>query len=173
MEGYRQIPYAVVDGVPTFKDSDLKKIYQKVELQQLRVTLFNDGSINSEADFIQMVKAPGTLFWVVIDQDSNPVCVWWLNRLTKTHAWAHFTLFKEVWGTGITDVIGKEAMQICFDTLGFKVIMGMIPASNAFGLRYLERVGLKHVGVVEGLLYSEKLGEPVDGVILKISKGDL
>jgi RimJ/RimL family protein N-acetyltransferase len=173
MEGYKQVPYVVMDGVPTFKDSDLKKIYEKIQLQQLIVTLFHDGSVNNEADFIQMVKAPGTLFWVIMDQDSNPVAIWWLNRLTKSHAWCHFVLFKEAWGTSKSDALGKEAMQICFEKLGFNVIMGMIPASNKFGLRYLERVGLKHLGVVEGLLWSSKFEAPVDGVILKISKGDL
>lgn len=172
MSGYKHIPYTQVDGVPTFKDSEIIGLYQRIWDEGLGPTLFHDGSIKNAAHFLQLMKGSGTILHVVVEEDGHPVALWWLNRIEQTHAYCHFCAFIELFATPDTKKIGKDAMKICFDGMGFKVIMGMLPSTNVIAIRYLGKVGMHVLGTVPNLMHTES-GDGVEGTILYITREDL
>jgi hypothetical protein len=169
---YRFVPYTTVDGIPTFKDSDILGLYRRVYEEGLGDQLFYDGSIKDEQQFLQLMKSPGAILHVVLAPDDHPVAMWWLNRLERTHATCHFTLFVELFGTKDRVPIGKEAMRICFDHLGYEVIMGMTPSDNKFALGYARKVGFKEVGEVPHYLWSKE-GHSITCTMQYITRKDL
>lgn len=173
--GLRFMPYTVVDGIPTFKDSDLSRIYKRLVYEGIEPLLFHDGAINNEQDFISMIRNPNTLFWTITYEEKD-VGFFWLNRLEKTHAYCHFTGYTEWWGRVITVVAGREAMRMLLtakDTEGeyfWHTIMGMVPTSNVFAIDYLKRVGLETLGEVPNLIWSKEKSEPVPGTVMYITR---
>jgi hypothetical protein len=109
---FTHIPYA--EHVSGIEDHTIRCLYERTFDEGIGDTLFNDGSIQNAEEFLKSMKSPGTCFFIVVrNVDRAAVGFWWLNRLTKTHAWCHFVAFKEMWGTEHTVPIGKEAMRIC------------------------------------------------------------
>ena len=180
MEGYQIVPYARVDGVPTFKNSEMFSIYEQLCKEGLDEILFHDGSINNEIDFMtKIVTNPKTLFYIIMDTRVNlPAAIFWVNRIESTHCYCHFCAFTGWWGSGDTVKLGREAMRCLFrmEIDGepmFYTIMGMIPESNTFARDYLHKVGLHDVGKVPNFLWSKKENGPVDGFAMYITREDL
>lgn len=170
MEGFEFILYQVIDGVPTMRDSDLEYLYDKVEAEGLSGTLFYDGSIKNKREFVDHVKSPACIFFLITLRD-NPFGFFWLNRIESTHAYCHFMAYPEFWGHGDTVNAGKEAMRICLKE--FDMIMGMLPSTNLPAISYLSKVGLHKIGTVPNLIWSEADQKPVEGTLLYITAEDL
>lgn len=152
----------------------LEALYQKILDQGLGEVLFHDGTVTSASEFIALVRGPGVIFFIIVDVETrSTVAIWWLNRVTRTHAWCHFCAFKEIWGSEDTVPLGKEAMRICLKDLEFTVILGMLPSWNQFAIEYIKAVGLKEIGEVPGLLWSDKKQVPIPGKIFAITREDL
>ena len=171
---YQHIPYRLVDGIPTFKDSDFEYLYMKLRSHGLLGRVFFDGTMQTVEEFIAFMKSGSNMVFVILrKEDGEPVGFWWLNNISWTHAWVHFTAFREIWGTPYPVVLGKEAMSICLNDLGFSVIMGMTPTNNKLALKYIKEVGLKPVAEIPGLLWDGKKQRSMAGLISKITKKDL
>jgi hypothetical protein len=170
MEGLEFTLYQVIDGVPTMRDSDIAWLYDKVEAEGLSGTLFHDGSIANKHEFVDYVKTPACIFFL-ITLTGKPFGFFWLNRIETTHAYCHFVAFPEFWGDGRTVKVGQEAMKICLKE--FDTIMGMLPSTNHFAINYLLKVGLHKIGNVPNLMWSEADQKPVEGTMLYITAEDL
>jgi hypothetical protein len=170
MEGLEFVLYQMIDGVPTMRDSDLMYLYDRVEAEGLSGLLFHDGSIRNGREFVDYVKTPSCIFFTIGLQD-KPFGFFWLNRIETTHAYCHFVAFSDFWGDGRTVQVGIEAMKICLKE--FDMIMGMLPSTNVFAIRYLLKVGLHKVGNIPNLMWSEADQKPVEGTLLYITAEDL
>lgn len=171
---FKLVPYAKVDGIPTFKNSELADLYDQLVEEKLVDILLHDGSINTPEQFVQyLTEAKDNLFYVVLDTKVNqPAAIFWVNRIEQTHCYCHFCVFKKWHGSGVTVQMGRLAMAHLF-SIGFHTVMGMLPESNRAARDYLLRVGLKDVGKVPNLIWSKDKNAPVAGHLMYITKEDL
>jgi len=167
---FKFLPYTVIDGIPSMSNSYIKGIYDRCVESGLEEILFHDGSINDADDFMNHVTNLGTMFWAIFYR-KKMVGFFWLNRLEKTHAYCHFAAFPEIWGRGLAEEAGKQAMTIALKH--FSMIIGMIPADNQVAIDYLGRVGLTDLADVPNLLWSKKLECPITGKLMCITREDL
>lgn len=169
MSDYVMVPYTTVDGVPTFKDSEIASWYYKIIEQGLRDDFFFDGSVDSEDVFVSNVKRKDRAIYVFLSGNSV-VGIYWLTHIEKTSAYGHFLCFKEIWGTSGVDSISKKFLSVCFDDINLSVLIGLTPSRNVHVVRMTQRVGLKKVGVIPNLFWDAKCGKPIDGTVLCITK---
>jgi RimJ/RimL family protein N-acetyltransferase len=176
--GFKIVPYTKIDGIPTFRDSDIRELYLRVERQKLRDILFHDGSIMSADDWSRYITGPGVLLFIVIRGDDK-LGFFWLNRIERTTAFIHFCAFKEVWGTKIPVNSGRRALSLLLnmrDADGnflWHTIMGMTPEGFRVQLRYIRRCGMKVVGTVPNLMWDHRSGKPKSGILSFITREGL
>ena len=78
------LPFAYIDGVPTFKNSELVEIFQKLTAQRLRREIFFDRFMTG-ADFIQLVKSVPYFFALLDGQDIVGFAYLTNNKGTSAH----------------------------------------------------------------------------------------
>ncbi len=164
------LPYFIHDGIPTMRDSEIYKLYEKCVVQGIDEIVFHDGSINTWKGFTDYVKRQDVFFYVV-NYDIFPFGFFWLNRIEKTNAHIHFVIFKEYWGSGLSIEAGRRVLELCLDS--FPTIMGRLPMNNEFAINYISQLGFKLVGIIPNLMWSKKENKPVDGLVVYITKEEL
>ncbi len=164
---YRLLPFAQVDGISTMTDSQIMELYRHTEQDGLIDVVFYDGSIQTEKDFLSMVKAPGTVFYVFFEglQEQGYV---WLNRFEGRGARIHFCGFKHAWGRAL------PMGQFCVDFFTwvkdlegnflFDLLMGITPAENIFARAFVQRCGFRELGEVPKAVWNTKAGKSLPGI---------
>lgn len=135
------LPYIPVDGIPTFADSELKSLYQRMEEEGSVKWFFYGGGIDSGEDFARHVKSPNIAMWVVESkEDRRPLAIILLDGVRNKTAYGHFIFFKETWGkTSVT--IGKEAISELLAMDSIEMIYGLLPEENKLAIRFTEKIG--------------------------------
>lgn len=165
----RIVPYTEVDGIYTYRDSDIKALYNKVYTDGAGETVFFDGSIKDADHFVNLMKSPHT-FLHIIYVDKKIVAMAWINRIELTHCYCHWLFFKEAWRDSIIYDVGQYLLNYLVHQYGFEVIMGITPQFNKLALRYLTRLGLESLGTIPGILYSAKEESAIPGTFMYITK---
>jgi hypothetical protein len=152
-------PYQIVDGIPTFKDSELIRLLERAKEERLfPLVMYNvDPEINPAA-FLQMYKgASGRLLWLVFYDDELAGWVW-LDDMTNRTARSHFCLFRWVSKGKLSEEIGRDMFWQLF-SLKFRngvmlqVIRAEMPGFNKPGLWFLENIGLRAIGEIPNAAY--------------------
>ena len=55
-------PYTSVDGVPTFRDSEIMALYQRMEAEKTAEMVSGDGSVKSAEQFLRLARQPSLHF---------------------------------------------------------------------------------------------------------------
>ena len=164
----RVIPYTEIDGIPTFKDSDVKGFYDRIAKDGLVEFIFHDGYIQTSDDFLMMMKGAGAALYVAY-YENDPVGVGWLTHFeAKSRSCrAHFTTFSEVWNKD-TVSIGREVFNQMLhmtvpgtDEYVFDVFLGLVPSVNVRAVKWLNKVGLVTVGEIPNALWDEKAQQSI------------
>lgn len=163
--------YVKVDGVPTFRDSDLAKFYDRICEQEIDQLVFHDGSIITKQEWVESVKSNGTLFWAVYTSAFvDPVGLIWVNRMEKTSCEGHFVFFKEHWGTDIPKNAGRKFLTMIVKH--FPVVMGVIPSWNKCAIKYCLDIGMTKLGKIPNGLYCQSKGKPIEATVLYYAAGE-
>lgn len=171
-DNFNIVPYTTVDGVPTFKDSEIAVLWDRIWEEGVGNSVFFDGTIKDRDHFIDLM-AGNNNFLYLIYYHAELVAMFWINRIEKTHCYCHFTCFKNVWGTQIAIDAGKIGIDCCLNILGFDVVLGLLPAKNRRALRYLEKVGLKVVGTIPNILWDNMEKRSIAGILVRMTREDL
>ncbi len=102
------IPYTEVDGIKTFRDSDILDLYGRMVKDGTADTVFYEGTVSTREEFLASIKNRGTLLFI-LKVDDKIVGFTWLNRFENRTAHNHFVAFSEVWGKETVE-IGKETL---------------------------------------------------------------
>ncbi|MBC2712860.1 MAG: hypothetical protein HGJ94_18280 [Desulfosarcina sp.] len=147
------LPYTHIDGIPTFKDSDLASFYDQMVDDGTADSVFSDGTILSGDDFVRAMKDHGTVL-VVIHSDGKPAGIAWINRIDETQrrAWIHFALFSNGWGAGSV-ALGRKMAGYFLDIKRdgapvFEYFIGICPSSNQLAINFMLRCGGGIVGEI-------------------------
>jgi hypothetical protein len=147
------VPYVELNGSRTISDQELKHIFAQIKREGTLSTVFTDGKISTEEEFVDTVKEPTNHFvFILIDGKIRGFA--WLNSCSDNHAFGHFCFLKEVWGA--TDEIGKEVLKYWFSFPGpdgplFELILGLIPKFNQRAQKFIERLGFVRVGEIPSI----------------------
>lgn len=176
---YIFIPYMLRDGIPTFRDSELKGLYEQLVKEETADTVFYDDTVNSANDFLDFMKYRGNSLYVVYKpKDNTPIGFFWINGFERTFCRLHFAVFKHFWGKDTVGV-GKQTVKMILslkDEQGeylWDVILGILPSWNKFAIEYIKLVGCKVVGEIPHLTHSKRKGKSVPGTLIYITRKEI
>lgn len=160
-------PYAEVDGVRNIPDSVMRELY--AEMGDLADLAFYDGSVQDSFSFLEFVKRPGVLTWIVC-QDKTPVAIIWFTEFRMTTAYMHYCFFESV-STFSKVKIGREVLRQTLEmkTPGgeyvFETILGLTPADNKGAVKFARAIGMEPVGIIPNGTYNHWLDTKHDGLL--------
>lgn len=138
-------PYIYIDGIPTFRNSDIKNLYRLMFRDKTVETVFYDGEVITEDQFLRHIQQPGTVLYVAEDSVRMiPVGIGWLNSFENSMARAHFCVFSEGWSDSLA--IGKKLVQTAAEFPGVDTMVGVLPTENKRAIEFSKKCGAKLLG---------------------------
>ena len=164
------IPYAKVNGEWNIPDHLMMGMYTKLKAQNLHKTVFYDGSVNSEHEFLLVMQNTENL--PIIAFDEVPIGMGWINGISFKYALCHHFFFKEFWGKKTVEG-AKSFIDYWFsmkDDKGyiFNTLLGMTPSNNKLAVRFLDKINfhkvgeIPHIGVISYTERSEWAANPAN-----------
>ena len=138
-------PFIYVDGIPTMRDSDLRLLFEKMADDGTDQIVFYDGMIKTWVDWIEFIKMPSNMLFVVYENE-NPIACGWLNNFRHKIAEAHFCVFSEAWDRSVE--VGKLLIEKSMAATELKLLIGNVPKFNQGAVEFVKKCG----GVVLGEL---------------------
>jgi len=168
MSKYTIVPY---DGKSNISDHTWHYIWNKIEEQGLKETIFCTEGIDSAYDFVTLMRH-GVMPSIVVDNTTDPcepVAMGWLADINNNKAgFGHFLFFKELWGTRDTVEVGRMAYDFWFNGIGMNVLLGIVPSFNTHAVSYIEKLGMKVLGEIPNLIQVRGSSSPA--IIAYITK---
>jgi hypothetical protein len=169
-------PYQTIDGVPSFKDSELVNLLERAKEERLfPLVMYNMDPEMSAATFLHMYKSgAGRHLWLVF-YDGELAGWVWLDDIANRTARSHFCLFRWVSKNRFSEQIGREMFWQLF-SLKFRngatlqVIRAEMPKFNKPGLWFLENVGMRVIGEIPSGAYRFSTGKFYPMVYLYATK---
>ena len=170
MERIEIIPYIHIDGVPTFKDSDIMSFYDRMVKDGTADDVFQDGSIRSAENFLDAMKGPNN-FLIVGHWQCEPAGVMWANRFQSKFAQNHFCAFSEFWGNpNILLQCGRYGSLYMLEHLGLDMIMGLVPSYNKRAIKIVVASGGKIIGELPKGSFNIRTGKSEPTVVLSYTR---
>ncbi len=149
----------------------MASVFDKIVDQGLVKQTFWEDSIVTDYQFLGMVKNPNNHV-LLFFEEQNCVGLAWLSAVTSNYAFAHFCLFKEIWGRSVK--LGQTGVDYWFswpaeDGLLLDVIIGIMPGFNKRAHKYVEKLGWVRLGVIPEM-FRDKDRNREDAVIYYISR---
>jgi hypothetical protein len=174
MERIHIMPYTSSDGVPTYRDSEIREFYNQVIEEGWGDIVFFDGSIQGQNHFLQKMKpnqwGESQNMLHIVYYKGIPAAMVWLNRFEKTHCYVHWLFFKA--GRRVTKEIGIAVLEFLFNNYEVETLMGITPSFNKLALRFLKSIGLTSSCEIPGILWSSKKGKAIPGHMMFINRGE-
>ena len=165
------VPYVQIDGEWILSEEFLEGIFDKIIDQGLLKTTFWEGGVTEKSQFVALARNPNNHL-VFAFEEKNCVGVGWLSAVMSNYAFAHFCLFKEIWGRSVN--IGKTCVDYWFSWPGeggplLDSIIGIMPGFNKRAHNYVARLGWTRLGRIPGM-FRDKTRNREDAVIYYISR---
>jgi hypothetical protein len=165
---YALIPYAVADGVPSFRDSEIRGWYERLEAEGLARWVFFDAKQLSGDDLLRLVKKPGNFTFTVWTEGEHwrpeMAAFFWMHHFIGTTVFLHHVVFRKFHGTQAV-AIGKFVLAEV-TRMGFcESVMGITPANNRLAVRFAKSIGMQRLGVVPRIFYDAYENRQVDGFL--------
>lgn len=191
MDGeYKIIPYTTVDGVPTFRDSEIAGWFDRMEADGMLPQLFFDAGVLSGADLVRLVKTPGVMFFTVWDV-GRPVgrsagqpegdggglaAVFWLRDFIHNAAYMHWGIFKAYRGPAARK-ISRFVLETIFDVRTenarpfVSTLLGLVLVDNVPAVKFSQEMGAVQVGVIPKLFTNfYDAARVVDGLLVCMTR---
>ncbi|MBI9110313.1 hypothetical protein [Maridesulfovibrio ferrireducens] len=172
MSPFNMIPYLEFDGVRSFADSFIALLYERCEFEGHSETVFYEGTIRNETEFVKALKSSVT--WLVV-QDEVIVAVIWLTRHEGKFARFHFITFQACARRHLVKMgqyVLREIMQMK-DNSGkftFDMLLGSIPARNRGAVNYAKKCGGKVCGELPNGAWIEREGKSENAILIAVTR---
>ena len=169
------VPYTHVDGVPTYRDSEIRDLYNMVS-ESGYGSIFNFSDIITPEIFLSEMKKHDTFLHVLYINDTL-AGIAWLNRIENRMARLHWSTFS---GISIKDKL-TLAIRLCelilhmkddSDEFIFDVLVGYTPSTNSRAIQFCVAAGGHIAGEVPNLLWSNSESKSVPGTIIYYIRGN-
>lgn len=172
------VPYMYIDGVPTFKNSDIMKLFDRMKSDGTLSITFFDGVIRTRKQFLSYMRQLGIYLYVCyIKGDVNPMGFVWLSDFGHKTAHGHFCIFREYWHDAYH--IGHEILVTLItmkDREGNYVldaIYGITPTSNKPAIRAITNAGMKIVGTLPYRAWNDSKGKSEDAILSYFTRSEI
>ena len=167
---YIIVPYLCVDGIPTWRDSDIARVYDQIVSEELYQTMFATEFEMPRDLFISMMKSSSTIFMGVLDKDGVVAGIGWLNRFEGKIARMHFCVFKKWWGRS-AEIMGtiREYIHSLKGEDGsplFIRFIGYIPSRNIFAVKCALRDGCTLCGIIPNYFWDYTNGKSIEATVV-------
>lgn len=152
----RLLPYCEVDGIRTFKDSEISYLFTMIQKENKVEDFFCDGSVQSGADLVSLLKSQDIVSWIIIYKEEIRGLLW-LNRFRSTSATIQIIMLGRPQHNTLR--VAKEAMEQVMhlkdtnDNYVFSVLKGFTLAHNFKTLELAKKIGFTLVGKIPNLVY--------------------
>jgi L-amino acid N-acyltransferase YncA len=146
---YALWPIFMSDTGWSVPDELLAKLWEKMVEEGRAASLFYDGRVKDEAEWIAWLKAPGNYPVIVMDaREKKIAAIGWLNNVDKGAAQIHFCMY------GLPDPrMGVKVLEYYSKFPGLHVIVGVTPEHYETAIRYAKRIGFTETGRVPNMLH--------------------
>ena len=164
------VPFVEMDGGWILSDEFLSDMWVQLLDEDLMQTVFWEGNVSSVDEFSAFCKRQHNVLAFIFD-DRECVGFAWLGPMSGNYAFAHFCLFRSIWGEKTTEV-GQLVLRYWFDFPGhagplIDVIIGMVPGFNTQAHKFVIRLGMTRLGAIP-TLFKNKRGDVDEAVIFYI-----
>lgn len=142
------IPYCTIDGLWTFKDSQVIAFFNRMVQDGTAETVFYSGEITTGEAFLREMKSPRSFLYVAFS-DGIPAGLTWVNGFEGKSARNHFCVFSDFWGQSLE--LGKAGMKFLTHLKTgngpylFDVLIGRIPEWNTHAIDFAIKCGCKRL----------------------------
>ncbi len=168
------VPYTEVDGVRTFPDSVIKKLFTRTKEDDLATVVFYEGTIKTEEQFLAAMKYGECLFYIIFI-DSDVVGYAWLNRFENHTARYHFCAFKDFWGKldDVAGVIMSKLFSLKDSTNKplFDLFTGYIPVWNQPAVKFTLKHGGHSAGEIPNAIYNAETEQSEPAIFIYYTRG--
>jgi len=157
------IPYIPIDGIMTFRDSEIRDLFMQMQSRGLAETVFTAGDIRTANDFLSAMKYGGNILYVIYADDEQ-VGVVWLNRFEARFARVHWCLWIPP-GKKLLQV-GKETLRLLMYAKNkegeylYDMLMGITPSYNRGAVRLAEMWGMTLGGEIPNAALKDGISVP-------------
>jgi hypothetical protein len=164
VEGTKLVLYRLINGIPTFKDSDLISVFERAKRERLLpLVMYNTDPEMPIQAFVRMYTIGAGRLLSLVFHDGKLAGWAWLDDMVNRTARSHFCFFRWVSQGKLANAIGRAMHSELFN-LKFRngtmlqVIRAEMPAFNKPGLCFLTNVGFKAVGQIPNAAYRFSTG---------------
>jgi len=136
-------PYLSYDGIPTFRDSFIKKLFDRMVIDDTARVVFYDGKIKNRDQFLDFIKSPGVILYVA--HEDLPLGCLWLTDFEGKMARTHFCFFKGI-GRKQAVALAVQMANTAMANFELDMLIGFTPVWNRAALLFLHRCGAKRMG---------------------------
>ncbi len=169
------LSYTAVDGIPTFQDSFIRGLFERMEREDLVKRVFYDGQTRTPEDFLQMMKfGKNNLFVIEFNGEIAGLC--WLNNFDVRRAEFHFCFFENLRGADAVNVGKQVVMELLYmeDSAGnpiFDLLFGMTEVENKPARIWCKNMGFEHLGVIPSVLWNAAQQKSVPAHFWYVERG--
>jgi hypothetical protein len=160
------VPYVLNDGVPTFRDSEIRYLWDRAVADDALDSMFLDRKSFSSDDFLEFINRDDVNFFVAFDKN-DPAVLILMTNIVFGRAECHYFFFKSFRGLKAIR-IGQRCLKILSEiktvdsTYVYDTIIGITPVRNKAACRVLETLNMKAVGIIPGYIYNAKTKQQED-----------
>lgn len=166
------IPYCEVDGIRTYKDSEILGLYDKIKESGRAGVVFYDGGIKDREGFLSYMKHGDNSVYIV-EEDGEIIGLSWLNMFRHKTAYLHFCFTCE-WGKAVEAAkIGLAALITMRDAGGrylFDMFMGAPPLFNKHAIAFVKACGGKSLGVLPNAVWIADRNKSEDAELIYFTR---
>lgn len=163
---YRLLAYDAVDGIPTFSDSAIMHLFDRMEQEGLVDTVFYSGTVRDRLAFLGMMKGMNRLYVIELRGELAGFC--WLNGFNHRRANFHFCFFSNLRGELAVEV-GRWAFETLLnlpDTEGRPLDVENVPA-----MKWCAAMGLEQLGILPSAIWNARKGQSVSAAFWFAERG--
>lgn len=162
------ILYNDQDGDYNFSDTYLSQVYRKIVLEKTVYRAFYDVTLRDTRDFVSYCKRRDIEFFFIRFKGED-AGFFWLTPFVAKSAFIRYCLYQQFLGEQSL-IISRDCIKAIFNRKNqhgehkLDVLLGLTPANNKLGLKFLSKNGMTVAGKVPGLVKDIREDKPVDGI---------
>lgn len=155
----------------------MREVYARIREEGTADTVFYDGTVTNENEFVAEVLRPGSLPFLVF-WEGKEAGLAWFNDIEGRSARGHFVFFREFWGHKISAAIGRKIFSHILtlrDERGYllDVLLGKLPARNCLAWRLGLLCGAREVGTIPNGVYMAGSGKSENAKLAAVTRETL
>lgn len=130
---------------PDLTHEEILAVHTKLHEQGLLRAVFYDGTCRTPKEFVQFMRNPATINYVVYDEETEPAAIWWLADFSGAAARINFCVFRDFFPDALD--IGKNVCYICLggEKPYLRALYGVTPKCNRAALSFIEKLGFRRL----------------------------